>query len=115
MEITRHHTGAKLSRVVVYNHTAYLCGQVGHDLEADITAQTQSALARIDAHLAEAGTDKSKLLACTVYLKNPGDVTAMNAVWNDWLKDCQTPTRTCVVTGFANPNILVEITPIAAV
>lgn len=115
MEITRFHTGPKLSRVVVHNHTAYICGQVSEDLSGDIAAQTKGALARLQAHLQEVGSDKSKLLACTVYLKHADDAAAMNAVWNDWLKDCAAPSRTCVVAAFPNSEILVEITSIAAV
>lgn len=115
MEITRYHTGSKLSRVVVHHHTAYICGQVSNDLSGDITAQTKGALARLEGHLQEVGSDKSKLLACTVYLKNGADAAAMNAVWNDWLKDCAAPSRTCVVAAFPNQDILVEITSIAAV
>ena len=42
MCIQRYETGARMSRVVVHNNTAYLCGQVAEDRHADITHQTQN-------------------------------------------------------------------------
>ncbi len=112
--IIRQRVGPKLSRIVTYNGLVYLCGQVANDYSADITEQTRQTLARIDEHLAEAGTDKTRMLAATVYVKHREDISAMNAVWNDWLSECEPPSRTCVVAEMANPDILVEVTVTAA-
>lgn len=109
--------GEKLSRIVKYNGCVYLCGQVAvnyADIPDDVTTQAEAVCARIDEHLAEAGTDKSRMLNATVYVKNRADIKAVNAVWNAWLSDCQPPSRTCVVTELGNDAILVEITVIAA-
>jgi enamine deaminase RidA (YjgF/YER057c/UK114 family) len=113
-DITRLRVGEKLSRIVAYRDLVFLCGQVANDYQADISEQTRQTLARIDDHLAEAGTDKTRLLSATVYVKTPENIPAMNAIWNDWLNDCQPPARTCVVATLANPDILVEITVTAA-
>ncbi len=114
MTITRQRVGAKLSRIVSYNDIVYLCGQVANDYSADITEQTRQVLARIDEHLAEAGTDKTKMLSVTVYIKNPDDIKSVNEVWNAWLSECEPPARTCVCALMANPDILVEMTVTAA-
>lgn len=114
MSIKRMQVGPKLSRIVKYNGLVYLCGQVAKDYDGDITEQTKTMLERVDEHLAEAGTDKSRMLSATVYVKNPEDIKAMNMVWNDWLADCQPPARTCVCADMADEKILVEVTITAA-
>ncbi len=114
MSITRYQTGKKLSRIVEHNSVVYLCGQVAMDYNGDIVQQTQEVLARIDVHLAEAGTDKSKMLAATVYVKDTDDIPAINDIWCKWLEDCTPPSRTCVRADMANKDILVEITVTAA-
>ena len=117
MTITRMHSGPKLSRILTHNGIVYLCGQVDEAYKErpdDITAQTHGVLARIDAHLAEAGTDKSKILNATVYLRDITQAADANAVWNAWLADCAPPARTCVQAALANPDILIEITVQAA-
>ncbi len=116
-DITRYHTGEKLSRVVVHNGIAYLCGQVDPNYmehPEDIEAQTRGVLTRIDGHLSEAGTDKSRMLFCGVHIRDITLAPKMNAFWNDWLKDCAPPARCCVQAEMAKPQILVEITVQAA-
>lgn len=117
-EIERLQSGPKLSRIVKYNNIAYLCGQVDErygEHTDDIVAQTQGVLERIDAHLAEAGTDKSKMLTATIYLKDIAQAAQMNEVWNAWMADCVPPARACVQAEMANPAILVEIQLQAAI
>lgn len=114
MTIERLQVGPKLSRIVKHNGLVYLCGQVAKDYVPDISEQTRTMLERVDEHLAEAGSDKSKMLSATVYVKHAGDVKAMNEVWFSWLDGTQPPARTCVIAGMANPDILVEITVTAA-
>lgn len=114
MSITRYQTGKKLSRIVEHAGIVYLCGQVALDYSGNIVQQTQEVLARIDAHLAEAGTHKSKMLTATIYIKDTADIPAMNEIWCAWLEDCAPPSRTCVRADMAQDNILVEITVTAA-
>jgi enamine deaminase RidA (YjgF/YER057c/UK114 family) len=59
MSITRHHTNQRMSQIVIHGDTVYLAGQVANDSNADITVQTQQVLQKIDALLAEAGSDNS--------------------------------------------------------
>ena len=117
-EIQRLRSNAKLSRIVKYNGVVYLCGQVDeryNEHVGDIVAQTKGVLARIDEHLAEAGTDKSKMLMANVYLKDVSMAPQVNEIWNAWLADCVPPARCCTQAEMANPNILIEITVQAAV
>lgn len=112
--ITRLESNARRSRVVIHDNTVYLAGQVGDDWSGDITQQTREALANIDKMLALAGTDKSKVLSATIWIKRLSDYDQMNAVWDAWVAPNDTPARACAVTDMADPRILVEITPIAA-
>lgn len=117
-DIQRLHSGEKLSRVVTHNGIVYLCGQVAAnymDNPTDIQAQTTACLERIDAHLAEAGTDKSRILTATIYLRDIQQAAEMNTVWNAWMSDCVPPARTCIQAEMAKPEILIEITLQAAV
>ncbi len=60
MTIKRIQTGPRMSQAVIHNKTVYLAGQVAAG--ATVTIQTREILATIDALLAEAKTDKSRLL-----------------------------------------------------
>ena len=114
MAITRLHPGVRFSQVVVHGDTVYVAGQVGDDPKADIAAQTRSALKRIERFLKAAGTKKSKLLACTVYLSNIANYDAMNKVYDRWVDKNNMPTRATIEGRLARPEYLVEITAIAA-
>ncbi|WP_404413913.1 RidA family protein [Vreelandella aquamarina] len=115
--VLRHDTKTRMSRAVIHNGVAYLCGQVaGPDArEGDITEQTQSMLARLDALLKEIGSSREQLLSATVYLKDGNEVAAMNAVWDAWVPDGYAPARTCVCAPLPADELKVEITVTTAV
>ncbi|MFG6138239.1 RidA family protein [Halomonas sp. B23F22_10] len=117
MTIQRHDTKARMSRAVIHNGVAWLCGQVAgpEAREGDITAQTESMLARVDALLAEIGSDREHLLSATIYLKDGGDFAAMNAVWDAWVPEGHAPARTCVCAPMPADELRVEITVTALV
>ena len=60
--IKRVNVEKRLSDMAVYNGVAYLAGQVPDTPTLDIVGQTKEVLATIDRLLAEAGTDKSRIL-----------------------------------------------------
>ncbi|WP_447553792.1 RidA family protein [Vreelandella sp. EE22] len=117
MSIKRHDTKARMSRAVIHQGVAYLCGQVaGPDArQGDITEQTKSMLERVDALLKEIGSSREQLLSATVYLKDGGDVSAMNEVWDAWVPEGHAPARTCVCAPLPADELKVEITVTAAV
>jgi enamine deaminase RidA (YjgF/YER057c/UK114 family) len=81
---------------------------------ADIKDQTRQVLTAFDRYLAEAGTDKSKLLTAQVWLRHMADYEAMNEVWNAWVDPENPPTRACARADMARPDTLVEIRITAA-
>ena len=115
MSISRKHGNQRMSRIVIHNETIYLCGQVTDDREAGITVQTEQTLAKIDRLLAEANSDRDHLLSVTIYLKSMQDFAEMNAVWDQWTNEGAAPARACVRAEMASPQLLVEMSVIAAV
>jgi len=114
MQLTRIATNDRLSGAMVFGPLVFLSGQVPGQA-TDIRGQTEEVLAKIDALLAQAGTDRSNLLNATIYLKDIAtDFDAMNSVWSAWLPAGCAPTRTTVQALLARPQVLVEITVIAA-
>jgi enamine deaminase RidA (YjgF/YER057c/UK114 family) len=112
MEIIRHKQGEKFSQAVIHGDTIYLCGQSAADATADIRQQTQETLDKIDALLAELGSDKNKILSATIWLVDVRDFDAMNEVWIAWVD--QRPARVTVGTPLMRKGLLVEISIIAA-
>jgi len=113
MSIKRIQTGPRMSQAVIHNKTVYLAGQVGAG--ASVAVQTREILAGIDALLAEAGTDKSRLLTATIWLTDMATFAEMNAVWESWVVPGQTPARATVVSSkLASAEYKIEIAVVAA-
>lgn len=106
-------SNARMSQIVIHNQTIYLSGQVGN-VDEDISAQTLTCLNKVKALLEEVGSDKSKILSATVWVKSMDDFAAMNAVWDEWFSDTLPPARACGESALAHPDLLVEVTVIAA-
>ena len=114
-DIERKHTNARMSKIVQHGALVFLCGQTSSGSgAADIDAQTREALSRIDALLAEAGSDRSRLLSVTVHLKSMADFAKMNACWEGWLAGVAAPARTTVQAALATEDLLVEFSVTAA-
>ena len=92
----------------------YLAGQVAQDPTADVTGQTLQILNQIDALLAEAGSDKSRLLSANIWLADIGTFQEMNRVWDAWVSPGNTPARATVEARLAAPQFKVEIAVVAA-
>jgi len=113
--VQRFDVGARLSEMAVHNGTAYLAGQVADDATQDAAGQTRQVLAAVDALLARAGTDKSRVLMAQIFLADLTDFAAMNAVWDAWVVPGHTPPRATVQAKLAKPEWKVEIVVTAAV
>ena len=114
MSIERIGSTQRMSKIVKHNGTVYLCGQTAGEAQWDIAEQTRRCLEKVEGLLAEAGTDKSKILSTTIYVRDMKDFAAMNEVWDAWVADIPKPARACVEARMARPEILVELSVIAA-
>lgn len=112
--IERLEVGQRMSRIVKHNGTIYLCGQVAADANAGIAEQTQTMLDKVEALLTQAGSDKEHILSATVYIRDMKDFAAMNAVWDAWVPEGYAPARACVEARMARPELLVEVSVVAA-
>ena len=110
--ITRIEPGKRMSQAVIHGETVYLAGQVAEG--PDVTAQARAALAQVDRLLALAGTDKSRILSCTIWLADIADFAAMNAVWDAWVDPANPPARATGEARLATPDYRVEFIVTAA-
>lgn len=112
--IQRFQSSARMSGVVSYGDLLYLSGQVPTDLQVGIEEQTQQVLAKIEALLSLAGSDKGQLLSAQIWLKDiDRDFALMNSVWDAWLPASSAPARATVQARLARPEVLVEIMVVA--
>jgi len=113
-DIHRLDPGPRMSKAVRHGDTIYTMGHVARNRDGDIKAQTADVLERLDATLAEMGTDKSKILSITIYMADMGEFSGMNEVWDAWVDGPNAPARTTLGAPLAAPEIRVEMTAIAA-
>lgn len=115
-DITRISTTTRRSSVVIYNGMVFVGGQTADDRDQDIRGQTRQTLGKIDKFLAEAGTDKSRMLTAQIWLKDiKNDFAGMNEIWDAWTPPGATSTRATAQCEMGAPEILVEIIVTAAV
>lgn len=89
--IQRFEIGARMSEMAVHNGTVYLAGQVADNTSLDIQGQTQQVLASIDALLARASSDKTRILMAQIFLADLADFAGMNIVWDAWVSAGHSP------------------------
>jgi enamine deaminase RidA (YjgF/YER057c/UK114 family) len=115
MTIERKEVGPRMSQIVVHGNTVYLAGVVARENTAKgVTDQTREILATIDRYLAEAGSDKTKILSANIWLADIATFAEMNAVWDAWVSQGNTPARATVEAKLATPAHKVEIMVVAA-
>ncbi|MBA1159269.1 RidA family protein [Microvirga mediterraneensis] len=113
--IVRIETDKRRSRAVVYNGMVFVGGMTADDRSQDIKGQTKQTLEKIEKFLAEAGTDKSRLLTAQIWIKDLArDFDGMNEVWNEWTAPNAAPTRATSQCEMGAPDVLVEIIVTAA-
>ncbi|MFT3820562.1 MAG: RidA family protein [Rubrivivax sp.] len=112
--VQRFDVGPRMSEMAVHNGVCYLAGQVAEDGSQDIQGQVRQVLTAVDRLLARAGSDKSKILRCQVFLTDLADFAAMNEVWEAWVVPGHTPPRATVQAALAKPEWKVEMVVTAA-
>ncbi|MFT3762484.1 MAG: RidA family protein [Pseudoxanthomonas sp.] len=113
--IQRIDAGPRMSEASIHGGIVYLAGQVAEDAEADAAGQTRQVLAAIDDLLAQAGTDKTKILRAQIFLADISDFAAMNSAWDEWVPHGNAPSRATVEARLADPAWKVEIVVTAAI
>ena len=112
-DIKRIGTGPRMSEASCYNGIVWLAGQVGTP-GASVAQQTADCLAEVDRILAEAGTDKTRILSVQIWLADIATFAEMNSVWDTWVPAGHTPARATGEAKLATPDYKVEIIVTAA-
>ncbi len=108
-DIQRFNSDSRLSRAVVHGNTVYLAGLTADDRSKGMREQTAEILAKIDAILKTAGTDKSRLLTATIWITDMRAKAHMDEAWIAWVDAKNVPARACVEARLGTPDTLVEI------
>lgn len=111
------------SQAVRIGNLVYTSGQIALDpasgqiVSGGITEQTTRVLENLQAVLAAAGSDLSRVVKTVVFLKDINDFAAMNAVYATWLAPAGVvpPARSTVEVARLPKDSLVEIEVIATV
>jgi len=114
MSIIRHQPSKILSGAVEANGMVYIAGQVADKLPATARAQTEEILGKIDALLAMAGSNKSKIVYVQIWVSDIRLRDEVNQAWLAWVDPDKLPARACVQAALANPQMSVEIAATAA-
>lgn len=107
-DIRRIETGPRMSQAVIANGIVWLAGQVG-EAGASVADQTRVVLEQVDRLLAQAGTDKTRIVSAQIWLADMADFAEMNAVWDQWVPQGHTPARATGESALATPDYKVEI------
>ena len=113
--IQRIDAGPRMSEASIHNGIVYLAGQVPENTSLDIEGQTRDVLAAIDALLARAGSDKTRILRAQIFLADIADFAGMNRAWDAWVVPGNAPARATVEAKLAKPEWKVEIVVTAVV
>jgi len=101
-----------------YGNLVFTSGQAGRNRETgqmgDVADQARRCIGNIAAILAAAGTSLEHVLKVSVFLRNPADRDAFNAVYADLMPQPY-PARTAAFCELGNADMLVEMDVIAAV
>ncbi|AZO42776.1 MULTISPECIES: RidA family protein [unclassified Mesorhizobium] len=114
MSIRRIDVGPRMSQIVIHGDTVYLAGQVGQPT-GNVASQTRDILAAVDELLAKAGSDKTKILQAIIWLADMSTFAEMNAEWDKWVPQGNTPARATGEAKLATPEYLVEVIITAAI
>lgn len=111
--ITRLASNGRLSQAVVANGFVFVSGQATEQPQKDVAGQMRDALAGVDAALAQAGSDKSRIVLANVVLSDIRDYGQMNDVWDAWVDKDALPARTCHEARVSVKPFLVEVSVVA--
>jgi enamine deaminase RidA (YjgF/YER057c/UK114 family) len=87
---------------------------VSPDKTPSLYEQSRAALAVLDQHLSEGGTDKSKVLMVMIYLADIGAKAEFNRAWDEWVDREHLPLRACVGVALEGKD-LVDLVATASV
>jgi len=108
--------GLGVSQAVIHNGIVYLAGQVATGARGgSVAEQTKDVLSNIDVLLAEANSNKGRILSATIRLTDMAAFSDMNEVWEAWIVPGAPPARAAVASPeVASQDFKLEVSVIAA-
>jgi len=106
------------NQAVVAGNLVFTAGQIAIDPvsgeleENDVRKQTRRVIQNLQAVLEAAGSDLSRVVKTTVFLKDMNDFTAMNEVYAEFFTE-DAPARSAVEVARLPKDVLVEIECVA--
>lgn len=113
-DIKRLEPGERFNQIVVHNGLVYLAGQVARGTDGSVYAQTAAILSKIDGLLAQAATDKTRVLSATIWMTDISGAKEMNRAWDAWVDKDNMPVRAAVQSRLVSDDVTVEIQVTAA-
>lgn len=108
-------TGGAFSWGMLAGDTLFIAGMVSVDpatgqlVPGDVTTQARQTMKNIGKVLETAGMGFKDLVACSVFLTDPRDYTAMNEAYGESFLGLTPPARATVRARLANPILNIEI------
>lgn len=98
-----------MHRCVEANGFVFIGGTTADDTSLSMKQQTEQILKKIDSYLAESGTDKTHLVAATIFVTDLSLKKEMDEAWTSWLAPEDLPVRATVGVSDLAPGALIEI------
>lgn len=86
----------------------------GRLIDGDVETQTRQVLANLSAVLRAGGSDPSRVVKCTVFLRDMNDFERVNAVYAELFGD-EPPARSAVQVARLPKDVAIEIEAVALV
>lgn len=115
-DLTRYQTGKRMSQIVEVPAGAtmlHFAGQISSDRSLDLEGQTHNILAKLDALLEEAGSDRGRIVSAMIWLSDIRNRHTVNPIWDAWVPEGAAPARACVEARLAEASDLIEIQIVA--
>ena len=110
MKIHRINPCKRWSDVTVFNGIATFTEVTDTDTSADIKGQVEQIFNQAEASLSLVDSDKSRILAVTIYVTDFANMDVLNDVWDSWFPQDCAPSRACVKVELIDPDLLIKIT-----
>lgn len=110
MKIHRINPSKRWSDITVFNGIGTFTEIADSDTSADIQGQVKQIFEQAEISLAQIESDKSRILAVTIYITDFKNLDALNEVWDNWFPENCAPSRACVKADLVDADLLVEMT-----
>lgn len=109
------------NQAILHNGVLYVSGQIALDpvsgqlITADIETETRRVLDNLTAILEAAGTDRTAVLKCSVFVRDMKNFGRINTVYAEYFDEQTAPARALVEVANLPKYVNIEISCIAAV